>query len=125
MSFKKYKGNDKYHIRVHKTIKHSAIIVDDDGINLYGYDTTTSEKKYKKHKNSYYPLKSKFTGKNKRSYMHKQRIADKRNRFSKPYNNAHLEKDDELYIDLLESKVKKIKKVLDIISDWRHFAVRI
>lgn len=107
MSYKKYNGLDKYHIRVHKTIKHPSIIVNDDGINLTCYDTTTSKKKYLSHKKSYLPLNSKLSNKNKKSYVHTKRCMDKRNRFSKPYNNSHLSIKDEKLIDKLEKRNKK------------------
>lgn len=107
MSYKKYNGLDKYHIRVHKSIKHPSIIVDDDGSCLSCYDTTTSRKKYLSHKKSYRPLKSKLSGKNKKSYVHIQRTIDKRNRFSKPYNNSHLVDEDIKLIDKLEKRNKK------------------
>lgn len=107
MAFKKYNGKDKYHIRVHKTIKHPSIIVDDDGSYLSCYDTTTSRQKYLSHKKSYKPLKSKLSGKNKESFVHIQRCKDKRNRFSKPYNNSHLVDEDIELINKLELCDKK------------------
>ena len=107
MAFKKYKGLDKYHIRVHKTIKHPSIIVDDDGSYLSCYDTTTSRKKYLSRKKSYRPLKSKLSGKDEKSYVHIQRKIDKRNRLSKPYNNSHLVDEDIKLIDKLELRNKK------------------
>lgn len=106
MNFKKYKGKDKYHVRVHKPIKHPAIITGDDGEYLYGYDTTTSKKKINKHFGAYHKLHTSFSGKKANSFIHKKRMMDKRNRFSKPYPNSHLSKEDERYIDYLESRNK-------------------
>lgn len=110
MSFKEYKGKDKYHVRVHKTITHPSIITEKDEKFLYGYDTTTDETKYRKRKKSYCPLESKLSGKKGTSYLCKKRFKDKKNRFSKPYPNVHLIKKDEELIDSLENKYKKAQK---------------
>ena len=41
MTFKKYRGKDKYHIRIRKRTGHPSIITLEDGNCLLGYDTTT------------------------------------------------------------------------------------
>ena len=111
MAFKKYKGKDKYHIRVRKRTGHPSIITSEDGNYLNGYDTTTSYKKVRSHRPFYHKLESKLTKKNeienKSSYVNKTRMRDKKNGFSKPYNNSHLTPKDESYIDYLESRHKK------------------
>ena len=111
MAFKRYKGSDKYHIRVRKRTGHPSIITSEDGNYLLGYDTTTSYKKYRSHRRYYHKLESKLTKKNeienKDSYVYKTRMRGKKNGFSKPYNNSHLTPNDVSYIDFLESRYKK------------------
>ena len=111
MPYKKYKGKDKYHIRIRKRTGHPSIITLEDGNYLIGYDTTTSYKKYRSHRPFFHKLESKLTNKNviqnKSSYVYKIRMKDKKNGFSKPYNNSHLTDKDEAYIDFLESRYKK------------------
>lgn len=105
MAYKPYKGKDKYHIRVHKRIRHPAIIVGEDNTNLFGYDTTSSDTKMNDRR--YHRLHNSFNGKNENSYVYKKRMSDKKNAFSKPYNNSHLSHEDEEYIDYLERRRKK------------------
>ena len=113
MSYKRYTGKDKYHVRVRKRTGHPVVIVAEDKNFLYGYDTTTSIKKYLSHRRFYHKLESKLTQKNdaenKSTYLYKKRIKDKKNGYSKPYNNSHLTLNDELYIDYLELKHKNKK----------------
>ena len=118
MAYKKYVGPDKYHFRVYKkSIGHPFIVVavseriDESGkVLISGYMMThslirVSEKPgvYKRLKNNPNPSDDRL------SFVNKHRIDDiPANKFSKPYNNWHLSKEDEVLIDSLEEKNKKL-----------------
>lgn len=117
MSFKKYKGPDKYHFRVYKkSIGHPFVVatvsqtVDEKGeVLISGYLVTHSLERVFSKPGSYKRMK---TNPNPRdtgpSFLNKYRITDIPSKcFSKPYNSWHLSKEDESYIDYLESKFKK------------------
>ena len=112
MSFKEYKGSDKYHFRVYRrSIGHPFIVVavsqrqDENGkIFISGYMMTHSlirvmdkPKSYKRLKINPNPTDDRL------SFVNKYRLNDiPANSFSKPYPNWHLSKEDEMLIDNLE-----------------------
>lgn len=117
MSFKSYKGPDKYHFRVYKkSIGHPFIVVavsetiDKDGIKLIsGYLITHSLERVSEKPTVYKRLTKNPNPNDKRlSFVNKHRINDiPANSFSKPYTNWHLSKEDELLIDALEQRNNK------------------
>ena len=117
MSFKKYNGPDKYHFRVYnKAIGHPFIVAtvsetlgECGEILISGYLITHSLKRVFNKPGSYKRLKQNPNPSDKRpSFVNKYRVSDMPSKyFSKPYNNWHLSKEDEYYIDYLESKFKK------------------
>lgn len=114
MSFKKYRGTDKYHFRVYKTsIYHPFIVVAiteekvENGKTLIsGYMMTTSLIRVMNKPGTYKRLKVNPNPKDDDlSFVNKYRLTDvPANKFSRPYNNWHLSKEDELLIDALEKK---------------------
>ena len=117
MSFKKYKGSDKYHFRIYKkSIGHPFIVVavsektDRNGkIFISGYMMTHSLPRVIERPFSYKRLARNPNPKDNRlSFVNKFRINDIPSQsFSKPYSNWHLSKEDELYIDYLEKRYSK------------------
>lgn len=119
MKFKKYNGKDKYHFRVYKTsINHPFIVVaiteekEENGrVLISGYMMTTSLQRVLDKPNSYKRLKvNPNPHDDGPSFVNKYRLTDiPANRFSKPYSNWHLSKEDENLIDSLEFNFSKNK----------------
>lgn len=114
MSFKSYKGPDKYHFRVYKkSIGHPFIVVavsektDENGsLLISGYIMTHSILRVFDKPGAYKRLrKNPNPSDNRPSYINKNKVEDMPAiYFSKPYNNWHLSKEDERLIDALEKK---------------------
>ena len=114
MRYRKYHGNDKYHFRVYKrSIGHPFIVVtvsekiDENGkVLISGYMMTHSLERVSEKPSVYRRLKKNPNPSDDRlSFVNKNRIDDiPASSFSKPYNNWHLSKEDELLIDSLERK---------------------
>ena len=112
MSYKKYKGPDKYHFRVYrKSVGHPFIVVtvsekvDENGnILISGYMMTHSIERVIEKRGAYKRLKQNPNPSDDRlSFVNKYRINDiPASNFSRPYTNWHLSKDDEVLIDTLE-----------------------
>ncbi len=117
MAFRKYKGNDKYHFRFYRTaIFHPFIVVavtetkqQGNKILISGYLMTTSIERYAEKPGSYRRLKHNPNPSDDRaSFVNKYRVNDiPASKFSKPYNNWHLSKEDERLIDSLEKRFTK------------------
>ena len=116
-SFKKYKGSDKYHFRIYKRNgQHPFVVVmitEEVTINNHhlvsGYMITHDLIKTLEYPKTYIKL-SKNPNPNDDSdcFLCKKRFSNiKDSRFSKPYNNWHLSKEDESLISSLENKYKR------------------
>ena len=113
MSFKRYKGTDKYHFRFYKkSIFHPFIVVavteektENGKILLSGYLMTTSTLRVIKKPGTYKRLKVNPNPADKKvSYVNKFRVSEiPSNCFTKPHSSWHLSKEDERLIDKLES----------------------
>ncbi|MCH5179941.1 MAG: hypothetical protein J1F32_01850 [Erysipelotrichales bacterium] len=105
--YRSYNGNDKYHFRVSKKIRHPVIITNVD-LNkriMGGYGITDSENK--KFDRNYFPLEKNPNPKNSKIvYVNKRKSYGNFNTFSKPYPNWHLSYKDEIKIDELEKRKK-------------------
>lgn len=103
--FKPYCGNDKYHFRIYKRIRHPFIVVEVNELHrtISGYVITTSPTSGKK-----YHLLSKNPNPNdsKQSFVATYRTTAKISLFSKPYNNWHLSSADKALIDSIEEYKK-------------------
>ena len=114
--FKKYQGDDKYHFRIYKRNgQHPFVVVmitEEKEINnhflISGYMITHSLAKALKRPKSYIKLsKNPNPNDNSDCFLCTKRISSiKDSRFSKPYNNWHLAKEDEELITSLESTKK-------------------
>ncbi len=102
MAYKKYNGKDKYHFRRDKNAKnHFAVITKSDKNQTEGYLTTTT--KPKRNIRKFITLDKNPNPKdNDTTYVRKTKIFKKSNKFTKPFNNFHLSKQDEIKIDNLE-----------------------
>ncbi len=110
MSYKPYKGNNKYHFRSYKRTKHFVAVTHSDRERTEGYAMTTSP--IKKNIAHYHRLtKNPNPNDNKICYLRNGKVSDSSGRFSKPYGSWKLDLEDEKYIDYLERRrKKKIKK---------------
>lgn len=113
MSYKKYTGNDKYHIRVYKaSIGHPFIVVTvkeetkNGKIFISGYMITHSLDRVLNKPGSYIALTINPNPNDDRpSYVNIYKLKNlPSKKFSKPYTNWHLSKEDELQIDELENE---------------------
>lgn len=114
MRYKNYKGPDKYHFRYYRTsINHPFIVVavteektQNGKILISGYMMTTSLLRVYDKPMTYKRLSvNPNPNDDDPSFVNKYRISDiPANKFSKPYNNWHLSKEDEELIDALEKK---------------------
>lgn len=117
MSFKVYKGNDKYHFRFYRTsIYHPFIVVavteeknENGKIFISGYMMTTSIARAMEKPGTYKRLRVNPNPRDdKVSFVNKYRISDvPANCFTKPHPSWHLSKEDENLIDALEKKYSK------------------
>ena len=117
MRFRAYKGSDKYHFRIYRTsINHPFIVVaiteeknENGKLLISGYMMTTSIQRVLDKPKSYKRLKRNPNPRDDGpSFINRYRITDMpANKFSKPYNNWHLSKDDEMLIDYFEKKYFK------------------
>ena len=120
VSFKKYKGNDKYHFRFYKkSIFHPFIVVavteetiKNGKILISGYMMTTSLERVINKPGCYKRLKTNPNpNDDKPSFVNKYRVNEiPASCFTKPHSSWHLSKDDELLIDRLEEKNAKKKE---------------
>ena len=113
MSYKKYVGKDKYHFRIYKaSIGHPFIVVaveekvQDGKTYISGYMITHSLDRVLNKPGSYISLnKNPNPHDDRPSYINKYRVNNMpSSKFSKPYPNWHLTKEDEIQIDELEKK---------------------
>ena len=119
MSFIKYKGTDKYHFRIYKRNGvHPFVVViiteecyDNGHYLVSGYMMTHDFTKTITHPKSYIKLHSNPNPKDDSDcYLYVKRFSNiKDSRFSKPYNNWHLSKEDEALITELENRIKERK----------------
>ena len=109
MSYKSYKGTNKYHFRSYKRTRHFVAVTHSDKKVTEGYAMTTSPTKG--HLTNYHRLR-KNPNPNcvKTCYLRHGKVKDKSNRFSKPYGSWNFCKEDEKYIDYLERRSKQNKK---------------
>lgn len=116
MSFKRYNGPDKYHIRIYKhSMGHPFVVVAvkeeiiDGKFYIDGYMMTHSIDRFINKPGSYERLKVNPNPKDDRpAFINKFKVFDlPANRFSKPYSSWHLSKIDEALIERLEKRKRK------------------
>ena len=115
MSFRKYRGKDKYHFRVYKRNgQHPFVVVmitkeklENGHYLVSGYMITHDLIKTLDYPKSYVKLhKNPNPNDDRDCFMCIRRFSDiKDSRFSKPYNNWHLSKEDEDFIASLENNL--------------------
>ena len=112
MSYKKYKGNDKYHFRFYKkSIFHPFIVVavteektENGKVLISGYMMTTSLQSAMDKPGCYKRLKKNpNTNDESASFVNRFRVTDiPASCFTKPHPSWHLSKEDEALIDAFE-----------------------
>ena len=117
MSFKEYKGPDKYHFRFYKkSIFHPFIVVavteernENGQIYLSGYLLTTSILRAMDKPATYRRLKlNPNPNDDKVSFVNRHRVSDiPSSFFTKPHPSWHLSKEDEKMIDSFERKYRR------------------
>lgn len=113
--FKKYNGNDRYHFRIYKKNgQHPFVVVmvteeaiEGDHYLISGYMLTHDVNKMKKRPKSYVKLNiNPNPNDNGDCFIFLKRFSNiKDSKFSKPYNNWHLSKEDEEFIKELERRL--------------------
>lgn len=102
--FKSYCGCDKYHFRIYRGMVHPFIVTE---VNLQkgiisGFLLThkpVTKRGFTKLYNNPNPIDKRY------SYIQKCRITDVITAFSRPYNNWHLCKADQILVENLEKKL--------------------
>ena len=115
MSYKKYTGPDKYHFRIYKRNgQHPFVVVmitkekmENGHYLISGYMITHNLMKALEYPKSYVKLhKNPNPNDDRDCFICIRRFSDiKDSRFSKPYNNWHLSKEDEDFIANLENNL--------------------
>ena len=114
--FKQYKGSDRFHFRIYKRNGHHPFVVvmvteetmEDGHYLLSGYMITHDLAKIKKRPKSYVKLsKNPNPNDDEECFVFLKRFSNiKDSRFSKPYSNWHLHKEDEDFIIELEKRLR-------------------
>lgn len=121
MSYKPYKGSQRYHARISKKqVNHPVVISDVDLKNnkMSGYQMTTSKAKTKSRTNFVKMKKNPNPNDSKDSFVDMNRTSYSIENYSRPFNNWDFAEDDINMFDTfnqindLESQIKQLKTLV-------------